>query len=315
MSSIHYINLNQDGGAGGDMFDNSEKLKAFKAFKAKAKTRQRRQVTVEQTPEQKEQFKKYKTAVTKIQAVNRGRKERSCINELDFFINHKEECRKLSSNFATRNHLVLGKPQKMINKDGRKWIVYNAKVVPANVISGEQGYNMKPVKDKTLLRPEQRKQGFKIKRDLKKREQEQEQEQERKLAKFADVEEGQIGGLSGIIPIRLIKEKGTNGIYFVDPEKYKIDRNDEDIQTVAAEAAAAEAAAAAAARKVRYEAGQAGTGSEKFCNMCGKDLIFYDSEPECKNCTTNKIAITKMERKWADRQRERMQMEQEYKSI
>ena len=122
MSSIYYINLNQDGGAGGDMYDNSEKIKAFKA---KPKTRKR---MLEPTPEQKEQFKKYEAKVTKIQAMNRGRKERSCIRDLDYFINHKEECRKVSSNFATRNHLVLGKPQKMINKDGRKWIVYNAKI-------------------------------------------------------------------------------------------------------------------------------------------------------------------------------------------
>ena len=83
---------------------------------------------LEPTPEQKEQFKKYEAKVTKIQAMNRGRKERSCINELDYFINHKEKCKNQPINYDTKNHLVLGEPQKMINKDGRKWIVYNAKI-------------------------------------------------------------------------------------------------------------------------------------------------------------------------------------------
>jgi len=178
MSSIYYINLNQDGGAGGDMYETRKRM-------------------LEPTPEQKEQFKKYEAKVTKIQAMNRGRKERSCIRDLDYFINHKEECRKVSSNFATRNHLVLGKPQKMINKDGRKWIVYNAKIEDSF-----QTVTKKQVDTSKLFEVE--------------------------------VDEGQIGGLRGIIPIRLIKEKGTNGIYFVDPEKYQIDRNDEDIQQVVA---------------------------------------------------------------------------------
>ena len=235
MSSIYYINLNQDGGAGGDMYDNSKKIKAFKE---KAK-------------------------------------ERSCINELDYFINHKEECKNQPINYDTRNHLVLGEPQKMIKQDGREWIVYNATI--QNNAKNEDSFQ-------TIT--------------------------EEQVDTSELFNEGQIGGKYKKIKISSIKKKifqDNEDIYLVDPSIRTIPKKHNHIQALVA--AAAERCSKCGLSLDNY------TADKEYCNQCINTSHYVDLDGKKAYNLQLKNLQFQRQYKLEREQRERMQMEQEDKSI
>lgn len=212
MSSIYYINFNQDGGA-----TSTDEVKAAQkaaAIRIQAKSR---------SASDRKQFLAKKQATIRMQAISRGEKVRSCINELDYFINHKEKCKNQPINYDTKNHLVLGEPQKMIKQDGREWIVYNATI--QNNAKNEDSFQ-------TIT--------------------------EEQVDTSELFNEGQIGGKYKKIKISSIKKKifqDNEDIYLVDPSIRTIPKKHNHIQALVAPAGEC-AAAASIYPKEHEKAGQ-----------------------------------------------------------
>ena len=266
MSSIYYINFNQDGGA-----TSTDEVKAAQkaaAIRIQAKSR---------SASDRKQFLAKKQATIRMQAISRGEKVRSCINELDYFINHKEKCKNQPINYDTKNHLVLGEPQKMINKDGREWIVYNA-TIQNNAKTGTDDQ----VNISALFNEEQI--GGKYKKIK-------------------------------ISSIKKKISQDNEDIYLVDPSIHTIPKKHNHIQAVAAAEAAAAAAAEEKSLEDSMEQNKkfAIRRAEK-CSKCGISIENYKANPEyCNQCINTSQYVDLEGKKAYNLQLKNLQFQRQYK--